>query len=105
MLGRETMMPIELVYPSIEPEPQDSADYVERLSKSLGTAYSRARGKLGMTGKIMTRNYVLKLNKISYKVGNPMLFLDTTLRKGVSKSPKWTGPCFLFIKYQTSCSK
>ena len=47
-----------------------------------------------MTGKIMTRNYVLKLNKISYKVGDPELFHDITLRKGVSKklSPKWTGP-------------
>ena len=95
MLGREVLLPVDLML-GVDKEQlnTNSAEYVERLRKTLQKVHTLARETLLSTQMRQKRDYDLKLKIHSYEIGDLVYRLDTA--KKVGFSPKlqqvWKGP-------------
>ncbi|GFR82442.1 Pol polyprotein [Elysia marginata] len=95
MLGRETVQPIHLFYPSANAlVPQQPEEYLYRLEEAFREAYKSAREILNTGLKRAKRDYDMRLHLQSFKVGDPVYVLDSATLKGVCRklSMPWKGP-------------
>ena len=94
MLGRETISPSELLYPTCEPPGEDPETYCSTLNSNMKEAHRVARATLGESVAKMKRDYDLRLFSRQYKVGDVVYSLNSATIKGQCKklgSP-WKGP-------------
>lgn len=95
MLGREVIMPAELVYPGLPaPSETDLEQYVTRLEEGIRASHEVARQTLKQSQKVMKKDYDLRVHARAYSVGDAVYILNTASKKGTSKklSIQWNGP-------------
>lgn len=94
MLGRKVNSPVDLVFPTVqENEDNTATDYVARLKKSIQISHEIVRNTLKTTQYLMKRNYDLRIRENQYKKGNFVYVLDTAVVKGKNRklSSPWKG--------------
>ncbi len=96
MLGREVLVPADLVYPSSckSEVSSDPGSYVAQLEDSMRDAHECARKSLREGQKVMKRDYDLRVCSRTYDVGDAVYVLNTASKKGLSSklSIQWNGP-------------
>ena len=94
MLGREVMLPIDLMIGGLEQKYDSAAEYVVKLKTILKQVHTLARDTLESSQMRQKRDYDLKLKTQSYEAGDLVYKLDSA--KKVGQSPKlqkvWKGP-------------
>ena len=87
ILGREVMLPVDLMFGSIGQEETTSAEYVTKLQQILRQVHTLARESLQSSQERQKRDYDLKLKVIVY-------VLDLARKIGISPKlqPVWKGP-------------
>ena len=94
MIGRETISPSELLYPTSTPQAEIPDTYCKILESNIKEAHRVARENLGESVEKMKRDYDLRLFSRQYKVGDIVYMLNSASVKGKCKklgSP-WKGP-------------
>ena len=97
MLGREVMMPVELVIQGAGPRKVSHIQFIHDIQRNLDEAHSHARKNLKVKTKQMKRDYDLRVSQFAFKEGDVVYMLDRTFRKGLSPKlgPVWAGPCLI----------
>ena len=99
MLGREVMLPVDLMIGNLEQKYDCAAEYVVKLRNMLKQVHTLARENLLASQMRQKRDYDLKLKVQTYEVGDLVYKLDSA--KKVGQSPKlqkiWKGP-FLIVQ-------
>ena len=95
MLGRETIIPAELIFPVGEYSDRERSPetYVNELEINSREAFRVAREVLGTAQRVMKKDYDLRVLKRTFVVGECVYVLQAAV-KGRSKklAPKWKGP-------------
>ena len=94
MLGREVMLPVELMIATKASEHLYPAEYVKRLKEVMNQVHTLAGEKLVSYQKRQQRDYDLKLKVNTYEVGDLVYVLDTARKVGLSPKLQkvWKGP-------------
>ena len=94
MLGREVMLPVDLMFGSIGQEETTSAEYVTKLQQILRQVHTLARESLQSSQERQKRDYDLKLKVTTYEIGDLVYVLDSARKIGISPKlqPEWKGP-------------
>ena len=94
MLGREVMLPVDLMIASKDSEHLYPAEYVKKLREVMNQVHTLAREKLVSYQKRQQRDYDLKLKVNTYEVGDLVYVLDTARKVGLSPKLQkvWKGP-------------
>ena len=97
MLGREVITPAELVVPRHATTKELPCEFLESLTTSFQLAHDMARKTLKAKVKKMKRDYDLRSHVRAFKVGDAVLILNTSVKKGISQklNPIWSGPCLI----------
>ena len=98
MLGRETTMPIDLMYPSPQYSPyRCHVEYVAWAKSALEDNFERARQQLGVAAERQKRNYDVRTKDRHFRVGDFVLrFYPPNLKNKLS-SP-YIGPYRIMAK-------
>ena len=95
-LGRETDLPVDLLYPPPPVESDDSStnEYVAELKYRLKTLHEMARNSLMEAGQKQKLAYDRKVSKHTYKVGDAVWLRSYAKPKGLSRKLqlRWEGP-------------
>ena len=94
MLGREVMLPVDLMIASKDSEHLYPAEYVKKLKEVMNQVHTLAREKLVSYQNRQQRDYDLKLKVNTYEVGDLVYVLDTARKVGLSPKLQkvWKGP-------------
>ena len=94
MLGREVMLPVDLMIATQESTSEYPAEYVKQLQFILRQVHTIAREKLESYQKRQQKDYDLKLKVNSYETGDLVYVLDTAKKVGLSPKLQkvWKGP-------------
>ena len=99
MLGREVMLPIDIMIGGLEQKYDSAAEYVVKFKTTLKQIHTLARDTLESSQMRQKRDYDLKLKTQSYEAGDLVYKLDSA--KKVGQSPKlqkvWKGT-FLVVE-------
>ena len=100
MLGRETRMPIDIVFAQHKLDEQSISDYVVKVQDDIHDAYQKARCHLKQAALRQQDNYNVKMSLISYKPGDAVWFLDESRTPGkcFKLQNLWCGPCMITRK-------
>ena len=95
MLGRNVMMPLDVVVP--RPEVHESCDkeqYIQDLQSKFAQVHEKAREHLKKSSDYQKKHYDIKSEKRSLEKGQAVWLYDTTRRVGVCHklTSKWKGP-------------
>ena len=92
MLGRETNLPVDLMFPTVEYRGYwCHNEYVQWVKHSLEDNYERARGRLGLAAECQKRYYDAHTKNRQYKDGDFVLRFYALNLKNKLNSP-YTGP-------------
>ena len=94
MLGREVMLPVDLMIAAKDPEHLYPAEYVKKLREVMNQVHTLAREKLVSYQKRQQQDYDLKLKVNTCEVGDLVYVLDTAKKVGLSPKLQkvWKGP-------------
>ena len=95
MLGREVILPIDLMVKDIHEVAEEvPAEYVTRLKKTLMQAHDLARERLNSYQLRQRKDYDMKLKVNTYEIGDLVYVLDTARKVGFSPKLQqvWKGP-------------
>ena len=88
VLGRETRMPVDIIYGTAEEEPVvDYDSYVGALQEKLVSAYEEVRKELRTAAQKYKRQYDIKVRPHRYMVGQWVYYFNP--RKYAGKQDKW----------------
>jgi hypothetical protein len=98
MMGRETTLPIDLMYGKPNDPPKKTPnEYVETISETLERVHEMARSQLKISGEKQKRNYDIRggKGKPSFALGQMVWYYCPIRQKGLSPKlqKKWHGPC------------
>ena len=95
-LGRETDLPVDLLYPppSVESDDRSTNEYVAELKYRLKTVHKMARNSLMEAGQKQKLAYDRKVSKHTCKVGDALWLRSYAKPKGLSRKLqlRWEGP-------------
>ena len=95
-LGRETDLPVDLLYPPppVESDDRSTNEYVAELKYRLKTVHEMARNSLMEAGQKQKLAYDRKVSKHTYKVGDAVWLRSYAKPKGLSRKLqlRWEGP-------------
>ena len=94
-LGRETDLPVDLLYPPPPTEEQSPSDeYVQVLQQKLQAVHELARNSLLEAGQRQKLAYDRRVSKHTYKVGDAVWVRTYAKPKGLSRKLqlRWDGP-------------
>ena len=95
-LGRETDLPVDLLYPPPPVESDDCStnEYVAELKYRLKTVHEMARNSFMEAGQKQKLAYDRKVSKHTYKVGDAVWLRSYAKPKGLSRKLqlRWEGP-------------
>ena len=80
MLGRETMGPVDLVYPGLPNRDYDVNEYVDRLQEELFRCHQEARKHLNACVKKEKKNFDKRAKVVTFQRGEVVYFLDSSPR-------------------------
>ena len=95
MLGREVMLPVDLMFGQSQTEGNmSSTDYVVKLQQILRQVHTLARETLQSSQEWQKGDYDLCLRVTTYEVGDIVYVLDSARKIGLSPKlkPVWKGP-------------
>ena len=96
MLGREVLMPVDIMLGTREPKGESKApqEYIIELEASMTEAHRLARENLLQSQRRQKRDYDVRINRSKYEAGDLVYKLDDSTQIGVSKKLKspWIGP-------------
>jgi len=103
MLGREIMLPVDLLAPRLSTGAEPAASYVIQLRDTLDEVHRCARKKIGAALQVRKRTYDRHIHTEVYEVGDLVYLLNAAGKKGQSRKlqPVYIGP-FLVIKVISS---
>ena len=94
MMGRETRMPVDIVYPVPDELATTYDDYAGKLQEKLTTAYEEVRQELRKAAERNKRHYDVTVKPHRYAAGNWVYYYNP--RKHAGRQDKWerkfTGP-------------
>ena len=99
MLGREVILPLDLLIGHPNKQKTEPPDWVIELDKRMQRVHCLARERLESSQIRQKKNYDVRLRECTYEPGDVVYQLDETTRIGVSKKlcTPWKGP-FLVVE-------
>ena len=94
-LGRETDLPVDLLYPPLPMEEESpNEDYAKELQAKMRTVHDLARNSLLEASQRQKLAYDRKISKHAYKVGDAVWLRSYAKPKGLSRKLqlRWEGP-------------
>jgi transposase InsO family protein len=104
MFGDDMRLPIDLVFghPSGSENRlnENGNEYINKLKERLYDVHNFARNKLKLSSDVMKKNYDLKVNLQSYKIGDKVWYFNQQRKVGLSGklALQWIGPCLVIGK-------
>ena len=98
MLGRETMGPVDLLYPGLPMKDYDVNEYVDKLQEELFRCHEEARKHLNACVKKEKKNFDKRAKVIAFQRGDIVYFLDNSPSspgKCRKLRPVWKGPALI----------
>ena len=94
MLGREIMLPIDIMLGTAKTDVSETGNYIDTLEQNLSQAYATARKNIQGFQQRQKRDYDVKLIQHQYKLGDLVYEIESSSKIGQSNKLKkmWKGP-------------
>lgn len=94
MLGREVMLPLDILLGTVEDKAYEPAEWVKELETRLAKVHKFARDSLKTAQARQKKDYDINLRNSSYEPGDVVYRLDETSKVGLSRKLQapWSGP-------------